>query len=358
MHHTLRHTTGRLVAAACLALAATAHAGDLAPWAGGDYHDTVDGTPITWKRATFTDTGLDGTPAEVPFGLTLPNGYDPAGSAAYPVVVYLHGSGAGGTDNQQQLRRMTGQYFARSAQVSAAYNAFVLAPQATSWVNVNWGNGTYLQTDATHTDHNHLTANLLRYLTQAGHNADLAGALGIRAEHVDADRIYLVGDSAGACGVFEMASRNGGLFAAAVEAHGTGPWNCAEELARTPFWMIHSVDDATIPNRDIGAPGYPHGAGALGILPLVDPHWGDPGQITLLDNPLGSLPPDPSAAARLIYTEFPAGYGHGPADSWTRDMTHSDVRPWLFAQAVPEPGMMTLLALGGGAMLRRRRRRR
>jgi len=355
MHRSLRHTFALLAAAVGLAAAATADGGDLDPWAGGDYHDAIDGVPVTWTRATFADTGLDGGLAALPFGLALPKGYDSSGGTTYPLVVYLHGAGASGSDNHQQLERMTAEYFARSAKVSVACNAFVLAPQANQWVNINWGNGTYLQTDATHTDDTHLTAALLGYLTSTANNADLGGVLGIKAQHIDADRIYVVGDSAGACGVFEIVSRNPGLFAAAIEAHGTGPRNCAAELAQTPFWMIHSPDDTTIPNKDIGAPGYPYGAGARGLLPLLDPNWGDPGQITVLDNPLGPLPIDPSTGSRLIYTEFPAGYGHSPAAGWTGDMTYTDVRPWLFAQAVPEPATLTLLAMGAAAAMRRRR---
>jgi len=57
----------------------------------------------------------------------------------------------------------------------------------------------------------------------------------------------------------------------------------------------------------------------------------------------------------LIYTEY-SGAGHEVATSWTGNT--SGIREWMFAQAIPEPGIFLLIGLSGLMLALSRRRKR
>jgi dienelactone hydrolase len=325
---------------------------------GGDYNETYDGVNLYWEKAEYNDPAQGSD--TLPFGLSHPASYSTAASEKYPLVLYLHGAAARGTGNQA-LIRATARNFAKFAQTAPAYNAFVLTPHVPNgdqWVDTSWGAGPYDQDTGTHSDHMKQTESLLDYLTDAGNNTTLESVLGMHADHVDTSRIYVVGDSMGAYGTWDIVGRNPGVFAAAISAAGSGPKNKLTELAQTPFWALHAVSDGTVPNA-LPTGSDIDGDGSLGMLALMDPTFDNTGSTALVtvDDPLITSD-DPTSADKLIYSEFPSPpYGHGIAPNWTNDM-NSDYPAWLFSHQLPEPATLTLLGVGGLALLRVRRPRR
>src|SRR5437660_9250493 len=77
----------------------------------------------------------------VPYRLLKPEPLDPA--KKYPLVIFLHGAGERGTDNEAQLKWVVRDF--AKPEVRAKYPCFVLAPQcdpAHRWVEVDWGSPT------------------------------------------------------------------------------------------------------------------------------------------------------------------------------------------------------------------------
>jgi len=89
-------------------------------------HAEVD--PEDFERRTFTD--LVGN--TLPYRLYVPPAYDPA--LSWPIVVFLHGGGARGTDNEQQLGLIGATIWAEPEH-QARNPTFILAPQSpVGWV--------------------------------------------------------------------------------------------------------------------------------------------------------------------------------------------------------------------------------
>jgi predicted peptidase len=80
-------------------------------------------------------TAADG--GKLPYRLLKPKDYDP--KEKYPLVIFLHGAGERGTDNNVQLVHGMGDF--ASDKIMEAYPAFVIAPQCAAdkqWVDVPW----------------------------------------------------------------------------------------------------------------------------------------------------------------------------------------------------------------------------
>lgn len=77
----------------------------------------------------------------------------------------------------------------------------------------------------------------------------LLGLLDTLAETwpIDPTRRYLVGNSMGGFGVFDLLARRPGDFAAAVVLCGGGDETRAAEIAHVPVWLFHAADDAEVP---------------------------------------------------------------------------------------------------------------
>jgi predicted peptidase len=64
---------------------------------------------------------------------------------------------------------------------------------------------------------------------------------------IDRSRIYVMGFSMGASGVWDLITRQPGTFAAAVAVSGyTEPWK-ARRLRRMPIWVFHGAWDTWVP---------------------------------------------------------------------------------------------------------------
>ena len=312
-----------------------APAGSLSPLS--DFSEVWNGQTLLWRKARYADPALgsEGS-AGIPFGLALPHGYSAGAGQEYPLVIYLHGAGARGDDDNQNLQRSTARFFAHQARTVPTFNAFVLSPQVAvgrQFVNVAFDYGPYEQSAATLTASMRLTENLVLYLTNPANNASLGAALGFSAAEVDVSRVYLVGDSMGAYGTWDTVGRGSMDYAAAIAAAGSGPVNRLAAILGTPLWVIHGEVDQVVPNF-LPYLGDADGAGSLGMLGLIDPAFENTTSTAFirLDN-YSSAADDPTPADTLIYSQYPAQFTHATvAAEWTGTMV-SDFSSWLFAHA-------------------------
>jgi predicted peptidase len=214
----------------------------------------------------------------LPYRLLKPLEHDP--QKKYPLVLFLHGAGERGNDNEKQLVH-GGRNFAHEA-MRRRYPAFVIFPQCPAekkWVEVPW--------DAT----SHQAPKEPGETTEAV----LALVAAIQKEFsIDDRRIYGVGLSMGGYGTWDLLQRKPDLLAAAIPICGGGDPATAEKFKDTPIWAFHGDIDPTVPvsrSREMGR--------AL-----------------------------TAAGGRPIYTEY-EGVAH---DSWTQTFDNRLVWDWLFSQ--------------------------
>lgn len=169
---------------------------------------------------------LDG--ASYPYQLLLPPG---AGERA-PLVVFLHGAGERGRDNQRQLTWLPAVLAAQRRR----YPCCVLAlqcPEDEQWVEVPWDR----------TDSQPQPAAPSRAL-----RAVMAALQRVFSEQpIDRARVYLTGLSMGGYGSWDLATRHPEWFAALLPVCGGGDATKAERLRGLPVFAFHGAEDPAVP---------------------------------------------------------------------------------------------------------------
>jgi predicted peptidase len=251
----------RVVAAAGRVLAGEAGVGDEAR-----LRDTLA------KRVYRNTSG-----ESIPYRLVVPPDYD--ARETYPLILFLHGAGERGSDNEAQLQhpevlRLT---------TDAANPCFLVAPQCPreqKWVDAPWSLRGPLKTPEQPSAATRLTMELLDALE---------GAF-----RIDPERRYVTGISMGGFGTFDLLVRRPHQFAAAVAICGGADESRAPEIAHVPIWVFHGARDRTVPVA--------RSRSAVEALK--------------------------AAGARPRYTEY-ARVGH---NAWTRAYREPELRDWLFRQ--------------------------
>lgn len=218
--------------------------------------------------------------------ILTPVNYSP--SKKYPLVVFLHGSGEKGNDNEKQLT-WGADIFLDSLNRSR-YPAIVLFPQCP--VNESWANsirteikdslgGFRLDTLARPKKTTQLLLNFIDTLAASG--------------GIDKQRIYIGGLSMGGFGTFEILWRRPDLFAAAIVICGGGtPEKVSRYAPKLPIWVFHGDADAVVPVSNSRI------------------------MVTALK----------SAKMTVTYTEYP-GVNH---DSWKNAFAEPKLMDWIFSQ--------------------------
>ena len=169
-----------------------------------------------FQAETIARTGVE--PLDLPYRFLVPPGY--SSSQRYPLIVFLHGSGERGSDNDLPLAKNgNGSLQLVAGQNQADHPAFMLVPQA-SFLE-GWNDNTLRQT--------------LRAIRR------------LEAQYsIDHDRIYVTGLSLGGEGTYHFAALYPDVFAAAVPM---SAWfdGRPEPLAATPIWAFHAADDGSVP---------------------------------------------------------------------------------------------------------------
>ncbi len=141
------------------------------------------------------------------------------GKKRYPVVIFLHGSGQSGNDNEKQMGGPTTEF--TKAENQSARPCFVVVPQCPDSA-IGWNK--------------EVATNLVALV------ADLTDKL-----PVDADRIYLTGSSMGGFAAWNLPVRFPHVFACAVPVCGGGDPKNAVALKQLPVWAWHGDLDDMVP---------------------------------------------------------------------------------------------------------------
>jgi predicted peptidase len=155
---------------------------------------------------------------------------DYAISGKYPLVIFLHGSGERGNDNEAQLK--WGVLNFATDENMKLQPAIVIAPQCpkeSQWYNFSDKDNSLLP--------------------QASKPMGLVIELikeTMKKYPVDLNRIYITGLSMGGYGTFDAISRYPDLFAAAVPVCGAGDLTKAALIAHIPIWIFHGALDGAV----------------------------------------------------------------------------------------------------------------
>lgn len=157
---------------------------------------------------------------------------------AVPLVVFLHGAGERGNDNNAQLKYCV-NYFLDDT-ITNQYPFLLLVPQCPEgkrWVNTDWSL-------PEHQMESEPTAELL-YVMHLVDSLVVCGA-------VDANHVYIAGISMGGFGVWDALQRWPDKFAAAIAICGGGDPAYAEKMHGIPVYIFHGMqDDVVLPQRSI-----------------------------------------------------------------------------------------------------------
>lgn len=213
------------------------------------------------------------------YRLLIPGGYDT--DKSYPLVLFLHGAGKRGNDNEAQLKWGVTRFAEK--EMMEKHPAIVIAPQVPEnefWAHLNWR-----QSDLK---------------TEAEPRLPLALSLQvvdlISGEYsVDTDRIYITGLSMGGFGTWDAIIRHPDKFAAALPICGGGDISKADQIAHLPIWNFHGALDQVVP-ADL----------SRSMMQAIRTAGGTPG-----------------------YTEYP----HVGHDSWIPAYNDDYVLDWLFSQS-------------------------
>ena len=208
--------------------------------------------------------------------------FRPEAAGKLPLVMYLHGSGGLGDDNQKQLG--LGNIFGTKVWAlpgnQKRFPCYVVAPQTDrGWVRYDFSKE---------------PAKVLPGLGDGGRLAlEIVDRLS-REFPIDERRIYVTGQSMGGAGVWNVIAHRPRFFAAAVVCCASASIEDGTEAIDTPLWNFHGDADQTVP-------------------------------VSVSRNRIAARR---KAGGKPLYTEY-EGIDH---NSWQWAYTEPEMMAWLFAQ--------------------------
>jgi predicted peptidase len=168
----------------------------------------------------------------MPYRILFPENYNE--NESYPLVIFLHGSGERGDDNESQLKH--GSALFTDAENRKNNPAIVLFPQCPKdgfWAPIKISkNGLSYEESSKPTDAMQLLIRLIKEIK--------------KTEAVDKNRMYVLGLSMGGMGTFDLICRYPKRFAAAITICGGVNTNRLKKLAKMPIRIYHGDADPIV----------------------------------------------------------------------------------------------------------------
>ena len=152
------------------------------------------------------------------------------------LLVFLHGSGERGSDNEAQLKHGRA-FFERLAQ---DHNTLVLVPQCPE--NLSWHNGYSNTTRHGRTYHYPKNIQPNSVLDRLEKLIDSVA----KAQHIESGSILLGGLSMGGMGTLELLRRRPEFFNRAFVICGGAHPAVARQISQTPIWFFHGAQDQIV----------------------------------------------------------------------------------------------------------------
>ena len=186
-----------------------------------------------FKKREFTNKSGE----VLPYRILYPKNYD--AQKKYPLVLFLHGAGERGDDNEQQLKHAVKVFL--ESENRGQFPCIVLAPQCPKdsyWSSVNIDRSTYpLKLDFDYDNEITKGLKLAMELTKET----------IKKERIDKKRVYITGLSMGGMGTFEAVYRFPKRFAAAIAVCGGADVDAYQKKqAKVPFRIYHGAVDQVV----------------------------------------------------------------------------------------------------------------
>lgn len=204
---------------------------------------------------------------------------------AYPLMVFLHGAGERGSDNEAQLTHGSSLFL--KPQNRKYFESIVIFPQCPKdsfWARIKRDPKTGIAIDSEKEPP--IPQQLVRSLMDSM----------VINHHVNDRKIYIGGLSMGGFGTYDMVARDPEFFTAALAICGIADIpHYVQQAKHVPLWIFHGDKDPVVsvePNRELYKALMTAGA------PIVS------------------------------YSEYP-GVGH---DSWNNAFAEPKLLPWLFSQ--------------------------
>lgn len=174
----------------------------------------------------------------LPVRILYPEDFDP--SKKYPLMLFLHGRGESGNDNEKQLTHGSKMFL--DPAFRSKYKAVVVFPQCSKdsyWSNVN------ITTDEKGKRHFNFQKGgkptkamtlLMAYLDELEN-----------LNYLDKQRLYIGGLSMGGMGTYEVLRRTPDTFAAAFAiCGGDNVKNVKKYANKLPLWLFHGAKDDVV----------------------------------------------------------------------------------------------------------------
>lgn len=158
----------------------------------------------------------------------------------YPLVLFLHGAGERGSDNELQLTHGKELFLQNSE-----YPAIVLFPQCP--VDQYWAKIKYEEGPEGNRN--------FEFINEGEPTKPLSLVMGLLDELLESgvvklDQVYVGGLSMGGMGTFELLARKPDTFAAAIPICGGGnPEAVSNYAGNTELWIFHGAKDNVVPQE-------------------------------------------------------------------------------------------------------------
>jgi predicted peptidase len=169
----------------------------------------------------------------LPYNIYYPESYKK--DTKLPIIIFLHGSGERGVDNQKQNVHVIP--YLTSPEIQSQYPAVIISPQCPE--NQTWSP---------------VDRQSWRPLGSAPMTSPGKALMALidkisKDRHIEPNRIYIIGLSMGGFGTFDLVSRNPQRFAAAAPICGGADLDKMADYAHVPMWIFHGAQDDVVPVR-------------------------------------------------------------------------------------------------------------